>query len=402
MEEMVLEQGDFVANGSSAASITSSHRPPSTWWPFGWTTQDSQDIPAPVFTSSETRSAPVSNPTSVSVGKQPSSSHAPSSDGVPVAGAENFQPPPNSVPWWGLWPWGNEASSSSRPKTEAELIKEEAMARDTGALPTPPLSSETVRPSDTTPRPQEFERNPIAQDLIENRASWTSFFSLKAAHGSKRLALDVEGDEEVMDLSGDPDLPPSPSPVNPFPANFKAKGSNLLVLKATSGSSTPAKGRSSSVGPMKDDLKKKVADSTKARSSSASPSRRSAAPKVANMVLPTFEETFYTLPRALPPYTRPTSLKKMGKLVSGVLGINTDSTGRRSRMKEWQRERGVQVPRDYEGLRASREVGKDFPRVGEVLGMPDVGGIRDCKRVAILGVHGWVLFCLFSVLAVTD
>ncbi|KAG8805664.1 hypothetical protein FRC18_006544 [Serendipita sp. 400] len=79
--------------------------------------------------------------------------------------------------------------------------------------------------------------------------------------------------------------------------------------------------------------------------------------------------------------------------MSGVFGITNlggpSTPAPSSEIREWQGRAGVHIPRDYENLRASREVGRDLPRVGEVLGIHDIGRIRDCKRVAILGVHGW-------------
>lgn len=389
IEEMVIEQTDAITNGSSAMSVASSNHIPRSWWLFAKSTSA---VPPAMSTESNIQPS--------SLQPTPAFSSSSAYESVPVSAIESIsfvreqrsQQPSSSATWFGVWPWNSESTSSRPAKTEAELIKEEAMAREKGkfTLSSPPSSSKTLNTQEAASCPQNVERNPIADDILDNRSSWATFFSRRAAHGAKRIALEDEGDVEVMDLSADPDMPPaSPAPTSPV---------NLAITKAKGKGAAP--GRSSSLGPAKKGVEPKtnVADSAKVRSASVTPSKRSIAPpsgpKPPNMVLPTFEETFYTLPRALPPYTRPTSLKRVGKLVSGVFGINGEnapSARRKSEMREWQQKMGVEMPRDYEGLRASRDVGRDFPRVGEVLGINDVGGLRNCKRVAILGVHGCVL-----------
>jgi hypothetical protein len=75
-------------------------------------------------------------------------------------------------------------------------------------------------------------------------------------------------------------------------------------------------------------------------------------------------------------------------LVGDALGLGANIENLRKGMKEWQQRAGIHVPTSYEGLRAARDVGRDLPRFGEVLGARDIGNIKDCKRVAIIGVHG--------------
>ncbi|PVF92514.1 hypothetical protein CPB86DRAFT_791078 [Serendipita vermifera] len=400
--------------GSSAASIASSYQPPpssASWWPF-WSgappaapTEGSSN-PSQLNTS-DLGNIPPAAPSSVA-----GDSHIASSSGSIQEESQQAEVPPvpSSASWFGFWPWGAEgAEPPTQPtKTEAELIKEEALARGNqpSSLPTSPG---TVVPDQPTPRP-DSEQNPLAQDMIDNRASWASFFSLRAAHGAKKVTVQGEFEEEVMEIDVNAEVPPSATQahsvsVTATPAIVGKKVAGIIA----SGTSTPlSKPRSSSAGPGRrdppkppltdsDSIRQKVVSgsNTTKRSSSATPSKRSlpppAVPKAPNMILPTFGDTFYTLPRALPPHTRPTTLKKVGRLVSGVLGITSSGGGQvpNDEMREWQARSGANVPRSYEGLRSARDVGKDLPRVGEVLGIQDVGRIRDCKRVAILGVHGW-------------
>ncbi|CAG8732136.1 7614_t:CDS:2, partial [Acaulospora colombiana] len=290
------------------------------------------------------------------------------------------------------------------------MIKEEALARGNqpSSLPTSPG---TVVPDQATPR-VETEQNPLAQDMIENRASWTSFFSLRAAHGAKKVTLQGEPpEEEVMEIDVNTEIPVTqvPAPTVSLSNAPSIVGKKVAGIIASSTSTPSSKPRSSSAGPARrgppkppltdsESIRRKVTGlSTTKRSSSATPSKRSLPPqsasKAPNMILPTFGDTFYTLPRALPPHTRPTTLKKVGRLVSGVLGITSNGGGQVSNdeMREWQAHSGAKVPRNYEGLRSARDVGRDLPRVGEVLGIQDVGRIKECKRIVIIGVHGTLL-----------
>jgi hypothetical protein len=394
---------------SSAASIASSNQqPPSaSWWPFlGWSAPAPTAAPAedpsnlPQLNTSDLGNIPPPAPSSIA-----GESHIGSSSGSIQEEPRPAEVPqvPNSASWFGLWPWAPEAPAQP-PKTEAELIKEEALARENqpSSLPTSPG---TVVPDQPTPRPESVS-NPLSADAFENRASWASFFSLRAAHGAKKVTLQGEPEEEVMEIDVPAEAPAASAPavsITTAPAIVGKKVAGIIA----SGTSTPAsKPRSSSAGPARRDppkppltdsdsiRQKVVSGNTTKRSSSATPSKRSlpppAAPKAPNMILPTFGDTFYTLPRALPPHTRPTALRKVSRLVSGVLGIapSTGDQGTSDEMREWQSRAGVNVPRSYEGLRAARDVGRDLPRVGEVLGVQDVGRIKECKRIAILGVHG--------------
>ena len=417
-EEMVIDSLPPTSSAASISSSSSAHPPPSaSWWPyFG--------RPAPVL--------PVTLDTSLS-----DSGHVTSSEGIPSSAASSIVASstdghqvttypqqtsggtdnhalPDSASWFGLWPWGGQAGPDpENKKTDAELVKEEALARDQTS---PPLTSaSTVMPELSTPRLAEIAsaisgRNPIEEDSVENRASWTSFFSLRAAHGAKQVTQAGE-EEDVMDLDGDPDAPV----VAPSNTNDSIKGAAKIapVAVTTSSSTSKPSGRSSSTEPSgsrtkrtappltdSDSIRQKVVNSNKTttpakRSSSATPSKRSlppsAPPKAPNMVLPTFGDTFYTLPRALPPYSRPRPTP-LRRIMSGVFGLGAQgaslNTPSLDEMKEWQNRSSYVVPKDYEGLRAARDVGRDLPRVGGVLGIPDIGGINECKRVAILGIHG--------------
>ena len=72
----------------------------------------------------------------------------------------------------------------------------------------------------------------------------------------------------------------------------------------------------------------------------------------------------------------------------GIGGLGPTNSPSLEDMREWQSRSSYVVPKDYEGLHATRDVGRDLPRTGGVLGVQDIGGIKDCKRVAILGIHG--------------
>lgn len=398
--EMIIEpEPQTSAVASSSASTTSSHHPPPSrsWWPSlgrsGGVTQ------APQISLTPAEITPIEAAPSIIASSASSTHDQEPSKELQFNSEQRMQTErvPDTATWFGFWPWGGAPGEPIPQKTEAELIKEQAMARDNE-----PLVSPTVVPDLPTPRPSG-EQNPISVDATENRSSWISFFSLRAAHGAKQITVAGET-EDVMDLDGDPNAPPDAPPEASDHLTMAKKGkgpqptSPVGAPKPRSSSTGPALKRDPINPPLTDSesLRRKVTTSGK-RSSSATPSKRSLPPstpsKAPNMVLPTFEDTFYTLPRALPPHTRPTPLRKVGRIVSGVFGISgiggTGTPSRNDEMRMWQDRAGVSVPKDYEGLRAARDVGRDLPRVGEVLGVHDIGRIKDCKRVAIIGVHGW-------------
>jgi len=346
-------------------------------------------------------------------------------------------------------------------KSEAERIRDAALARPDPSLPLSPPSTNIDEQSHATHVATSalttglgLEINPIMKDVHENRASWMSFLSLRAAHGYRVVTESgepvVPEVEEHMDLEADPAFPP--------PEEHKEEG----TVKAPKGNAwigpwkqpkdapgSPGKKGSESPSP---NPKPPLTDSDsikgKTRPTSAKDKEKPARPP--NMLLPTFEDTFYTLPRCILPFRPPShrggnstikTLKKVGELVSGVILGKVDSKAdgaeggvqeKRSKMTEWQIRHGrlptrpptrpisptspsspSSIHSTFSGpsrpsrprsnsashvrnfnlapypLVAARDVGADLPRAGEVLSHPDIGELHATKRIVVIGIHGW-------------
>ena len=358
------------------------------------------------------------------------------------------------------WGWSGSSGPTLGEKTEAERIRDAALARpDSSLLSSQPPSIDideqlnVTKPASSAPTAGlGLEINPIMMDMQENRTSWINFLSLRAAH---RYRVVTESGEpvvqevgEVMDLAADPAFPP--------PEEFKIeetvkaqKSSRWMGQwkqpKGALGPPPSPPGKKGSESPIPNPMPPLTdSDSIKAKTELTSGKDKEKRARPPNMLLPAFEDTFYTLPRCVLPYRPPPprsgnatlkTLKKVGELVSGVLLGKVESSTdeaeggvreKRSEMREWQIRHGrlpnpgarpvpptspsspssmrstfsgpsrprsnsashARNPEPYP-LLAARDVGADLPRVGEVLSLPDVGELYTTKRIVVIGIHGW-------------
>lgn len=367
---------------------------------------------------------------------------------------------PPSGSWLRPWGWSGGSGPALGEKTEAERIRDAALARpDPPNLSSPsPSVGVDEQPSVTklaTSAPTTglgLEINPIMKDVQDNRASWINFLSLRAAH---RYHVVTESGEpvaqevgEVMDLEADPAFPP-PEELRIEEIVKPQKGSRWMGQwrqpKGALGPPPGSPGKKGSESPTPNPMPPLTdSDSIKGKTELASEKEKEKRTRPPNMLLPAFEDTFYTLPRCILPYRPPPprsgnatlkTLKKVGELVSGVLlgkveSKPDDAEGGaregRSKMREWQirhgrlpnpgarpvspkapnspdsmrstfsgpsrrRSNSASHPRNPEvyPLAAARDVGADLPRVGEVLSHPDIGDLYTTKRIVVIGVHGW-------------
>ncbi|KAJ3756772.1 hypothetical protein EV360DRAFT_47409 [Lentinula raphanica] len=241
--------------------------------------------------------------------------------------------------------------------------------------------------------------NPIADSASSMRSGWASFFSLSRGRGlvTKNVG-DMKRDEngmEVMDLTDDEtgsmntsnSVGSKPAPPLTISDDVKAsvaaakKGKRAGVPSAVGPSSLPKDGIiAPQSGP--DALKKEKSKAT-TKSGTSTP----APPPPPNLVLPTWEDTFLTLPRSwVPEQYLPTTnsttgglgttLGKTMRYMSGMLlGADTDLLAReRQKLREllnW----GQNLPRAWEALIAQEEIRKDVT--------------KGCKKVVVIGIHGW-------------
>jgi hypothetical protein len=278
-------------------------------------------------------------------------------------------------------PWTAWYSSQPPPavppadggKTDAELVKEEALAR----------SEATIKPSPPPPEPARERSNPIVEPA---KASWVSFFSTRNSASIKRITDGSQKDEmEVMDID-DADAPTPTSPMS----NRAPRSNNGIAGKSSTAPVPPT-----SEPPVKQPgvplttstaIKKGVANK---RSPAPSTTTKKSIP---NFVLPTFADTFYTAPRSLPPPTTP--LKKVANAVTSLFYPPPANP----ELQQYQTERSARLGDKGKGKEVASTVdalghfGASLPRVWSVVGHDEKEQLVGLKRVAIIGIHGSAFF----------
>ncbi|KZP32722.1 hypothetical protein FIBSPDRAFT_722375 [Athelia psychrophila] len=315
-----------------------------------------------------------------------------------------------STTWYTPWNWYNNApeecasgsgttetgqTAESEGKTESELVKEEALARD--PIPTIEVTSSSVSSPSIEPP------NPIESGISANRVGWASFFSSTSllVKSIKDVEKRDENGMEVMDIDDDIETLPSgaasPAVIQPavVPKPKSAPAPKELEPKRDSATNSGTDGQGAKDGksikppasPLtnSDSVKRETAKATKMtpRTASPSPSTKSnanAAPKPPNLVLPTWTDTFHTVPRSIVPVTPASTISKTLNYMSGVL-FQGESARAKGKGKAKRREKEL---KEFEGF------GLELPKAFDVLGKqlePDV--LQGCKRAVIIGIHGW-------------
>ncbi|CAE6449529.1 unnamed protein product [Rhizoctonia solani] len=310
---------------------------------------------------------------------------------------------------------GHEAAQEGarRPKTQAELVKEEALARQAPsvvpALPGPVLNTAT-------------------------KSSWVSYFSSAASRSTPTMSdgravsqrAENAGEMEVMNIDENELTEPievdTSNPDSPAPATRARKTAAAVSKPASPLTDSPS-------------IKHKASVISQGKKSSAS-SARSAKETFPNLLLPTFGDTFYTVPRCIPPHTSLPSSSTSGSASSGSWGLkrkvknistmlfNTNVSDKvvgpnvvNAEMEEYQRQAmerhkltnranfAIVEPavararhsrpgstRSHSGFGSLPidDFGNELPRVFSVLGQGDaLGDIAGPIRAAVIGVHGW-------------
>ena len=253
-------------------------------------------------------------------------------------------------------------------------------------------------PDQVSPSPRDLSatgsvdyNNPIQSVISANHTGWMSFFTAKAI-AMKSITAEEDGEMEVMEIDDEMAFPES-------------KSLSLSTSMGTQLSSTPvtkppirAQLRTidtpppPSLTPRKTNDKRPrippavpksetVTNDTLKRQPSPSPSKKSGiktptSPPPPNLVLPTWHDTFHALPRSVAPREPPSVLSKTLQFVSGVLFSRDEAPSDKGKGKAKE---PVRSPYN-----------KALPRTWDVLGRGDaVDVLRGCKRVVIIGVHGW-------------
>lgn len=296
-------------------------------------------------------------------------------------------------------------SADECAKTESEIVKEEALARSD---PAPTAQSPTVAgtvPATETPSSPSPSANPIESSISANRSGWASFFMSRALitksiteDNNKRdengmEVMDVDEDDDAMNQEGTiPDtagMPSSPRSIVSTPGQSQAHASSVQpVSKSPTAPKQRESGKPAPAVPLtnSESIKKETAA---ARSSSPAPStKRSGSstpvqskPEPPNLVLPTWADTFHSLPRSSvprPPSPPRSTLSKTLSAVSGVLFAKDDQSPGSVKGKERQSE--------HEFLQFGKELPKAFDILGQTLDPNVLSG--NC-RIVVIGVAGW-------------
>ena len=378
-------------NSDSATTTTQSQ----TWWGLvGWgpTTAESipqvQDTPpietpAPdqeqssIITDSQSRGAEVSNTPSQA---QPESTIS----AVTGASDEN-----RGSSWLSPWSWYDSYSQpipASSPAHAKDGIDGQAQAQN------PSSAGADVKEAPETQRSVPTVHiepdNPIQTSIATNVSGWASFFSSKTLL-AKRIADAEYREENTMEVMEIDDGEEERASTATLVATSESRTGNEVARETQVAKMAPAAAppRSPSPSPkpnVKPDKKPDELKKTKRVSVSPAPSKGSgsASPRVPsppNLVLPTWEDTFCSVPRSTAPRSQTSStFSKTVRFVSGMLFARDDGTSSA---------KGKTPSTDDAG---SADFGKDLPRSWDVLGERFDGDIlRGCRRVVVIGIHGW-------------
>ncbi len=222
--------------------------------------------------------------------------------------------------------------------------------------------------------------NPIQSSITANISGWTSFFSSRSLL-AKRIADSEHREEdtmEVMDIDEGDDERGSAVVMS---ETCGGKDPAVREMQVSKQSPAPPRSPSPSTKPKAkpDDPK-----GTKRTSVSPAPSKSSgrASPRVPappNLVLPTWDDTFLAPPRSTVPRAQTDSaIAKTVRFVSGMLFAKDDGT---SSGKSKAHSKGDGTFADF---------GRELPRIWDVIGgRLDGDVLQGCKRVVVIGIHGW-------------
>lgn len=306
--------------------------------------------------------------------------------------------------WYAPWSWYQSPSPAARtvppemnsgsqqdPPRQSQTgpqTDEKQLAGDRETLSAAHQESPPQDPS--AARPDNYS-NPIQSVISANPTGWMSFFTAKAISMKSITHEEEDGKMEVMEI--DDEMTPQPNSVSssaptatqpsPTPVTKPPVLAHPRAVDIPLPSSPFSKKSNDKRSPIPHAVIKSetVANDTLKRQPSPSPSKKSGvktptSPPPPNLVLPTWNDTFLTLPRSAVPHEPPSVLSKTLQYVSGVLFSRDGPPLDKGKGKAKE---AVYSPHD-----------KALPRTWDVLGRGDaVDVLRGCKRVVVVGVHGW-------------
>jgi len=364
-----------------------------TWWGLvGWratsyTPSQAQDSP-PIEPSDHESVAAVTDKASTETDIL--SSNTPAHEQAPNGSTLSAETPQGrGSSWLASWPWYGQSTPTP---TSGMIQPEEGCANQVEVEKKIPKTAETAATEDevlteapvqqgTASSAHMEPANPIQSSITANIYGWTSFFSSRTLL-AKRITDIEHREEDTMEVM---DIDESDYERSSTVVTSEARGGKDAVARETRGiKQPPAPLRSSSPSPKPPNAKPDDPKGTKRTSVSPAPSKNSgrASPRVPpppNLVLPTWDDTFLTMPRSsVPRVQSDTALAKTVRFVSGMLWAKDDgaSTGK-----------GKARSTDDESF---ADFGGELPRIWDVIGEQFDGDVlRGCKQVVVIGIHGW-------------
>ncbi len=289
--------------------------------------------------------------------------------------------------WLASWSWYGQSAPTSAPGIAQS---EDGRANQVGVeSKIPKMAEAEAEVVEETPIQQGLAEaaaahmeatNPIQSSITANISGWTSFFSSRSLL-AKRIADSEHREEdtmEVMDIDEGDDERGSAVVMS---ETCGGKDPAVREMQVSKQSPAPPRSPSPSTKPKAkpDDPK-----GTKRTSVSPAPSKSSgrASPRVPappNLVLPTWDDTFLAPPRSTVPRAQTDSaIAKTVRFVSGMLFAKDDGT---SSGKSKAHSKGDGTFADF---------GRELPRIWDVIGgRLDGDVLQGCKRVVVIGIHGW-------------
>ena len=283
--------------------------------------------------------------------------------------------------WLTQWPWYGQSTLVSAPD---RIRPEEEGANHVELRTETPKTAEPLTQQEPTSTAHVEPTNPIQSSISANISGWASFFSSSGSLLAKRITESERREEdgmEVMEIDEGVDERGSTLSLAVNPESRAGKDPATRGMRPSK--SVPGPPRSPSPSP-KPKAKHDDVRGSKRTSVSPTPSKGSgrASPRVpspSNLVLPTWDDTFLLPPRSTVPREKSDSvLTKTVRFVSGMLfatddGASTETDKARSKSKEYL-----------------ADFGKELPRTWDVVGETIDGNIlQGCKRVVVIGIHGW-------------
>jgi hypothetical protein len=311
-------------------------------------------------------------------------------------------PEPQGSAWYSPWSWYQGSSTpvqftGSPPGTQAVSDGAGNVQSELNQGDEPLNQMVTAVPPSPDPQRPASDANPISSTITNNRSGWISFFSARAV-AMKSITNESHNEEmEVMDLDEDESSPTAGSPSSATCSAPSSKDVNVpspgstgvqnvspsspsLAQKKPEDKSAPTNGSANSSNAVRFGANK--------RPPSPTPSKKSGmkTPIISppNLVLPTWDDTFHTHPRAHVPAEPPSALSKTFQYVSEVLFAHDETASH----KKGKGKSGERPLKPYE---------KALPRSWDVIGgqqQQDV--LRGCRRAVVIGVHGWFPGAFFS------